>query len=1059
MKDVYRSDRDYLLKLNSKKKKWRALISCLALFVAIGTVCALMLPADTQEQNIKVYQVNKYSSAVTTLVYGGSVQDKLGKGMSYTYWDAVIVEKSEDGRLYISKSITADGSKLSYSASTSDGFVLLLYNFTPDFTLETGMTVTVDFDYKSSSGSSSSGFGNVTFSTKTIEEPAKDNTDLLTIVEGADTKDLIEVNLYNYGTNINDKYNSDNKYPGFQQDNGTTRDFSSFNASSFNFGNNITEDLSAGKAGVTGKTGLNGTVSKANRPVSGAMLETLGSDGYPALADGTSLSYLFSNNTYATKKNKESVNGLFIQDPDTGAYSFNSRKNHAQFNEANDTFTLYEQMITPNFMMYPFGNFMPFNDIVYHSQKLTSVNKSYLQSTAETALTKYNSGYGSEYQTLSTRLTKFITLMDSSYTSGWSYVDCMNEYFKAAKVPSQDNPRTFDPDNNAFDKELIDKLFTIDYDVPKNFYFGMEMKMNFIQPKGGLTGNDGKQPLIFYFTGDDDVWVYLDGVLFLDLSGIHRHVGGEIDFVNGTVKYFELDTATGEVATEPYETVRFSDLVQDSSILNEKGTFKDYSTHTFNFYYMERGAGSGVCRMNFNFPLMRENSISVAKELDTDSENGTEPLGNPDFSFQIMKENGTELFIRPYSPYDILDSAGNKLGEGMTDENGIFKLKAGQIALFNYIDEDSGKYFVRELLDDNTFGQYGKVDVDGTSMTMDYGITVGQDEFHGIKSPIKDISDGSTVFRFNNVVSFDKLGSLQIHKTLNDLYSGSDPPTFSFVVTLDGEPIPAGTPYTVGDTERYALDGGIITIGSDETAFIGNILAGSIFNVKETGESSAGYAVSYECNGVAQADDCASGVIATESTVAINVSNTALGITVRLPLEKRLENPDGNTHSYTFILEEVADELGTEKAEAPVKRELILDINDTPATGQFEIGYSLRALSSLPQTFYYRITEVSDPTDTVTAYDRSVYIVAVEVTEGTDGQPTASVKKILRDGNDVTSDITCVTFTNQIVQYALPSTGGHGILTYITGGLILTASSLLLLYKKSESRKENLTDL
>ena len=66
--------------------------------------------------------------------------------------------------------------------------------------------------------------------------------------------------------------------------------------------------------------------------------------------------------------------------------------------------------------------------------------------------------------------------------------------------------------------------------------------------------------MVFYFTGDDDVWVYIDGKLFLDLSGIHRHVGGEIDFVNGVVKYYSLDTKTGDVSSTPYETVTFSEI-------------------------------------------------------------------------------------------------------------------------------------------------------------------------------------------------------------------------------------------------------------------------------------------------------------------------------------------------------------------------------------------------------------------------------------------------------------------------------------------------------------------
>ena len=189
-----------------------------------------------------------------------------------------------------------------------------------------------------------------------------------------------------------------------------------------------------------------------------------------------------------------------------------------------------------------------------------------------------------------------------------------------------------DPDDNGnnFNQISLDRLYSLDYDVESDFYFGMEMKMNFLQPKGGLTGKDGKQPMVFYFTGDDDVWVYIDGKLFLDLSGIHRHVGGEIDFVNGVVKYYSLDTKTGDVSSTPYETVTFSEILGSNAGLNANGTFNDYTTHSFSFYYMERGSGSSVCRLNFNFPLLKKNSISVSKELTVDEQDKLALLGNPD---------------------------------------------------------------------------------------------------------------------------------------------------------------------------------------------------------------------------------------------------------------------------------------------------------------------------------------------------------------------------------------------------------------------------------------------
>lgn len=1033
--------------LHLKRRKRRIIVGILAVIVALSTLCVLMLPADTAEKKINIYQVNYYKEAQSTLVYGGTVKDKLGGGMSFKYWEAVIVEKSTDGRLYVSKCVTAEESKLTYGAATSDGFVLLLYDG-DKAELEQGQIVTVSFDYKNTTGSNASSYGTVTFGTANINDTPKDNSDLLTTVKGADTSELIEVNLYDYGENINDQYNKDKNLPGFQQDNGSTNVGTSFSKfSSFNFGNNITSDLAAGNTSVTNQGGsINTTADGANQPISGAMQATLGSDGYPALADGTSLKYLFSNNTYAEKKNRNSINGLFIYDDATGAYNFNSRKNHAQFNPKDDTFTLYEQIITSNFMMYPFGNFLPFNDIVHNTTHATAIGKDYFKSISDSTLNKYNSGYGTAYQTLSTQLTKFSALMDGSYSNGWDYIDCMNEYFKAAGIN-----KTFDPEKSEFDKELTDKLFSIDYDIPTDFYFGMEMKMNLMQPKNGYTGKDGKQPMVFYFTGDDDVWVYLDGVLFLDLSGIHRHVGGEIDFVNGTVKYYKLDVATGDIADEPYKTVKFSELV-DQSRLSASGAFTDYSMHSFNFYYIERGSGSGVCRMNFNFPLIRENSVSVTKDLDVDDGSVTELLGNPDFRFQALKENKKDLFIGADTPYDIFDVAGNKLGTSRTDENGVFVLKAGQTAVFDSIDENSGKYFVRELLDEDTFKQYGDIKIDGSSQTYDYDIMVGDESFKGVDSPVKDISDGSTVFHFNNVVTVKKLGSLAIEKTVTDCPEDIKNTAFELSVALDGVPLPVGTKYTVSGEARTVAQAGIIPLKNGEKAVISDILAGTAFEIRETKASSDGYSVVYLLDGAVQSGDFAAGTVHTETQAAVSVNNTEKGISVTLPIVKAIDAPDGKEHSYTFLLQQVTDASGESFTEPPVTREMTVNITDESVSGSFVLNYPMRYVDTLPRTLYYRITEKESESEPLTAFDKSVYIVAVTL-DGTGDNVTSRISGITKDGAEVSGDIK---FINRIERYELPATGGIGVFVfYIAGGVLLLAAVIGLLYiKYNDYRKK-----
>ena len=739
------------------------------------------------------------------------------------------------------------------------------------------------------------------------------------------------------------------------------------------------------------------------------MLSTL-KDGYPALADGTSLKYLFTDNSgYATKKNTQSINGLFQRNETTGEYTFNSRENHAQFNASDDTFTLYEQIISSNFIWYPFGNFLPFNDIVNQCTQASEIDREYFNAVASKALAKYNAGKGDEYQTLSKSLTTWIGLMDAKYTSGWSGADAMNEYFNSSV-----GDKNFDFNNET---KLLQSVYSIDYDEATDFYFGMEMYMEFIQPKDGLTGTTGTEEMVFYFTGDDDVWIYVDGVLFLDLSGIHRHVGGEIDFVNGVVKYYALDVKTGDVATTPYKTQTFAEILGSTEGLNAKGAFEDYSTHTFNFYYMERGAGSGVCRMNFNFPLIRQNSISVSKELSVDDGNVTELLGNPDFKFQVLKEDGSALFIGANTAYDIYDSTGQKIGTGTTDANGVFTLKAGQTAVFSGIDEDSGKYFVRELLDETVFEQYGKVTVDGQTTTTDSytNVTVGTDSFMGIDSPVKDMADGSTSFKFNNNVATKKVGSLSISKEVEGDDTDAD---FKFTVTLDGELLPVGTAYTVTKTDKTTetctvATAGIIQLKAGETALISNILAGSEFEVQETSETAKGYTVQYSGGNVstdANGRQFVSGVIGAGGTVSVVVNNNENGTSVTIPGTKILQNPNGKEYTYQINLVEVDGTTGKEVENGfSQSTEVVVSKETATKDFSFQIPYKENEIESFPQDFFYKITETANDKDLTTEYDATEYIVQVTVSQNDDGTLSAAVTGMWVNGKEVSS----ITFTNK----------------------------------------------
>lgn len=977
--------------------------------------------------DIMVYQINTHSESSTAVgkaaLFYGKSPGEWSCTFGYHWWTALVVEE-DNGKLYLKEIISTGGvDKSNIGPKSENGFVLFVWHGAIDaekISARVDDEVIVSFDYKKTCSYNASGYGWITFSNP------KENKPKLTTVQSADTKDLITVNLYDYSTNINDPYNKNKNLPGFQQDQGQ---LSVYGTHSSNFGNNITEDLAAGdsKVTITDGTNINATVKDtkgnyANQPNSGMMLSTLGTDGYPALADKTSLSYLFSTNTYATKKNTANINGLFQQDPVTGAYTFNSRENHAQFDAGTNSFTLYDQIISSNFIWYPFGNFLPFNDIVTQTTQASTIDRAYFLAVAERAQKKYDQGAGEQYKTLATVLNSWITKMDAEYPNGWDGVKAINEYFNSTGPGSKLDGTEFDFSEQA---KLLEKVYSIDYDKATDFYFGMEMQMHFFQPKDGMTGNDtnkdGKSdyPMEFYFTGDDDVWVYIDGKLFLDLSGIHRHVGGKIDFVNGVITYYELDVASGDVATEPYKTVGFKEILGSTAGLKEvkhsdgtsTWTFDDYTDHSFNFYYMERGAGSGVCRMNFNFPLLKRNSISVQKELTADDASYLPVLGNPDFKFQILQAdeagNKTEkLFIGANESYDLYDQNNNKIGSGVTDSNGIFALKAGQRAEFAGIKEDAGKYYVRELFDESTLGQYGEVKVSGGSTTESNGIKINSQTFIGKDSSVKDISDGTTKFRFENKIATAKLGSLQISKNLEKANGDSAEANqeFEFQVTLDGTLLPVGTTYTVGTENRTVETAGIIKIKAGETAVLSKILAGSAFTVTETEASAKGYTVTYSgSDGVNTSGGQAAGVIKIGTAVQVTVTNSENGANVTVAGKKIVENPDEQSRKVAFLLEEV-DATG-KKVENGLALRTDIDAVDQNEF-QFVLSYLERNIKNFPATYYYKITEVeSSESSGSFQLDPTAYLIQVDVSKTEAGELKAEVVKQWVNGEEKSGEI------------------------------------------------------
>ena len=180
-----------------------------------------------------------------------------------------------------------------------------------------------------------------------------------------------------------------------------------------------------------------------------------------------------------------------------------------------------------------------------------------------------------------------------------------------------------------------------------NYGFGAKLQFDFTLTEDGkvVVGKDtnGKNievPIKFFFSGDDDVWVYIDGELMLDVGGAHGKASGLLEFgPNNTVTpYVSSNKNTDQNDTMVYkgygsgETTKTVKYNGQPITFNKKGTtkpLKDQSTHTLTMYYMERGMWESNMALAFNFP--DHNELQVEKQVDVSDVN---PLFQESFKNQ-----------------------------------------------------------------------------------------------------------------------------------------------------------------------------------------------------------------------------------------------------------------------------------------------------------------------------------------------------------------------------------------------------------------------------------------
>lgn len=273
--------------------------------------------------------------------------------------------------------------------------------------------------------------------------------------------------------------------------------------------------------------------------------------------------------------------------------------------------------------------------------------------------------------------------------------------------------------------------------------FGTEFDIDFYMSETGkLTDADGKgKDITFNFSGDDDVWVYVDGVLVLDLGGAHKVSSGSINFSTMKVIYkAAVDTsdnisARGKGTADTYATdkdyVKTVDLAKifkaNGAEFNNKNSSKK---HTLQMFYMERGSFDSNCSVSFNLP--QNTGLLVRNDVNFDSVNpglkeATMGIANKDyFSYMIENKYASDAeFDKLKGKYVTLP---NKTTSDIINNNGNFTFDTSN-PLYPIVTADN---IIRRVVNGTTY--YLAVKNGSGNSCNSYWPTLLEDAYKGLPS-------------------------------------------------------------------------------------------------------------------------------------------------------------------------------------------------------------------------------------------------------------------------------------------------------------------------------------
>lgn len=398
-----------------------------------------------------------------------------------------------------------------------------------------------------------------------------------------------------------------------------------------------------------------------------------------------------------------------------------------------------------------------------------------------------------------------------------------------------------------------------------NYGFGTQFTIPFTVTETGKNV-DGSE-MEFNFTGDDDVWVYIDGALVLDMGGAHNKAEGKINFAKqeatirtGTsnAKLGNSLTVGGRTPAEPNgnTTVKFENIMVKKSgsepVTLDKYMKKSGTVHELKMYYMERGMWNSNMSISYSFvPL--PSGLTLSKTLDTTDvnaglKNAVQGLDN--FDFKIQKKNlktdeanYSDVENLGYTLYDYDDRTFP--GQEAKDSTATFSSSYFASDFINTKDKNNSSAFyagtgfqITESIPQGTKLQY---DTSKTrwgvydSITSRAAIKGGKGAVATFNMGDDTSSEMDVVNRYVNFVNTPKVGSLSVAKK----YEGDalKDKTFGFTVKVDltgGEYYdPYELEYTIGSQTGKTDKKGHFTLKAGEKITFEGIPAGAAYEVVE----------------------------------------------------------------------------------------------------------------------------------------------------------------------------------------------------------------------------------